>query len=264
MKNLFRALLSLGVLAVYLHFERKRPLRSEIEPKLRHVARNLTMAGLSAITIQTLETPIVSPLARWVGRDRVGVLKLRSLPRWLEVALAVGLMDYTLFLWHIFTHKNALLWRFHAVHHADLDLDASTALRFHFGELALSVPYRALQLLILGIDQESFEVWQKFLALSILFHHSNVRLPLTAERLLSRLIATPRMHGIHHSQNFAEQWTNWSSGLALWDYLHGTYCFDVPQESINIGLQGATERADVTLPRIVEMPFVTDFPQLPE
>jgi sterol desaturase/sphingolipid hydroxylase (fatty acid hydroxylase superfamily) len=264
MKNLFRALFSLGVLAVYFHFERKHPLRKETEPKLRRVTRNLTMAGLSAITIQTLETPIVSPLTRWVGDKRVGLLKLRALPRWLEVALAVVLMDYTLFLWHIFVHKNWLLWRFHAVHHADLDLDASTALRFHFGEMALSVPYRALQLVLLGIDEESFQLWQKFLALSILFHHSNVRLPFTLERFLSRLVATPRMHGIHHSQDFTQQWTNWSSGLSLWDYLHGTYRFNVPQSSITIGLPGVPEPADVTLPRIVEMPFVPDSAPLPQ
>ena len=98
MKNLFRALLSLGGLAAYFHLERKRPLRKETEPKLRRIARNITMAGLSALTIQAVETPVVSPLAHWVGRERVGLLKLRALPRWLEVAFAVGLMDYTLFL----------------------------------------------------------------------------------------------------------------------------------------------------------------------
>jgi len=264
MKSFLRALLSLGALGAFLHFERKRPLRHETEAKLRRVGRNLAMAGLSALTIQVVETPVVSPLARWIGRKRIGLLKLAVLPPWAEVALATALMDYTLFLWHIFVHKNRILWRFHAVHHADLDLDASTALRFHFGEIALSVPYRVLQLLVLGIDEESFRIWQKFLSISILFHHSNVCLPLKLERFLSRCVATPRMHGIHHSQDFTQQWTNWSSGLALWDYLHRTYRFDVPQAAIKIGLQGAADSAAVTLPRILEMPFRLKSPPLPQ
>jgi sterol desaturase/sphingolipid hydroxylase (fatty acid hydroxylase superfamily) len=264
MRNFLRAVLSLGALAIFLHIERKRPLRPETESKTRRVARNLAMAGLSALTIQAVETPVASPIACWVGRKQFGLLKVRGLPRWIEVALAVALMDYTLFLWHIFVHKNKLLWRFHAVHHADLDLDASTALRFHFGEIGLSVPYRALQLLALGIDEKSFRVWQKFLAFSILFHHSNVRIPVKLERFLSRLIATPRMHGIHHSQDFTQQLTNWSSGLALWDYLHGTYRFDIPQESISIGLQGVAEPSAVTLPQIIEMPFRPESPPLPQ
>ena len=264
MKNLFRAFFSIGTLALFLHFERRRPLRPETESKFRRVSRNLAMAGMSALTIQGVETPVVSPLARWVGRKRMGLLKLVALPRWVEVALVLAVMDYTLFLWHIFVHKNRLLWRFHAVHHADLDLDASTALRFHFGEIALSVPYRALQVILLGVDEKAFRMWQRFLACSILFHHSNVRLPIPFERLLSRFLTTPRMHGIHHSQDFNEQWTNWSSGLALWDYIHRTYQFDVPQESLRIGLRGFAEHNKVTLQRIIEMPFSFQSPALPK
>ncbi len=255
MKNLHRALVSLGVLASFVWLERKRPLRPAAEPQLRRLARNLSLAALSALAIHAIETPIVLPVARWVGRYGFGLLKLRKLPRWMEIVAAVMLMDYTLFLWHIFVHKNQFLWRFHAVHHADLDLDASTALRFHFGEMALSVPYRALQIMIIGADDQAFAIWQKFLALAILFHHSNLRLPISAERYLSWFIATPRMHGIHHSQDFRQQWTNWSSGLALWDRLYRTYVFDVPQERLAIGVKELAAAEQVTLAKLIEMPF---------
>src|SRR5919197_148395 len=90
--------------------------------------------------------PVVEPLAGAVARRRGGLLQRRRLPLWLEVPLAVALMDYTLYLWHVLTHKVPFLWRFHQVHHVDLDLDASTALRFHFAELAISVPWRAGQI----------------------------------------------------------------------------------------------------------------------
>jgi sterol desaturase/sphingolipid hydroxylase (fatty acid hydroxylase superfamily) len=96
------------------------------------------------------------------------------LPVWLEVPLAVLLMDYTLYLWHVLMHRLNWLWRFHLPHHVDLDLDASTALRFHFSDLVISIAWRAGQVTLIGVSPLSLSVWQTLLLLSILFHHSNV------------------------------------------------------------------------------------------
>jgi len=142
--------------------------------------------------------------------------------------LAVLLLDYSLYVWHVLTHRVPLLWRFHLVHHVDLDMDASTALRFHLGELLLSVPWRAAQIGLIGVSWRVYAIWQALLMLSILFHHSNFRLPLRVEGYLNRLIVTPRMHGIHHSIASDEVNSNWSSGLSFWDRLHGTLRLDVP------------------------------------
>jgi sterol desaturase/sphingolipid hydroxylase (fatty acid hydroxylase superfamily) len=256
MKNFFRVALSLGVLAGLVLLERKRPLRRERESKIRRNTRNLVVASLGALTVQLLESPVIRPLVHSVERRRFGLLKQLYLPRPLEILAAVVLMDYTLYLWHILTHRMPLLWRFHAVHHVDLDLDASTALRFHFGELAVSVPYRAAQVVLIGVDAESLSYWQMFLSLSILFHHSNVRLPRRFESALSWFLVTPRMHGIHHSNEPAEANTNWSSGLACWDRLHRTFRLDVPrQEQISIGVKGIDAEERVRLPEILLQPF---------
>src|ERR1041385_6567048 len=201
MKNFLRVALSLGALAGLVLLERKRPLRHERESKLRRNGRNLAVASLGALTAQLVEAPVVRPLARFVERRRFGLLKQLRLPRLLEIIAAVLLMDYTLYFWHILTHRLPFLWRFHAVHHVDLDLDASTALRFHFGEIALSIPYRAAQVLLIGVDPQILFVWQTFLLLSIMFHHSNIQLPKSVEDRLVRFIVTPRMHGIHHSND---------------------------------------------------------------
>src|SRR5215208_1822575 len=115
-------------------------------------------------------------------------------------------MDYTLYLWHMLTHRVPALWRFHQVHHCDLDMDASTALRFHFAEMAISVPYRAAQVAVLGVAPRPLSIWQTFLFVSILFHHSNLRLPLWLERRLSWMIVTPRMHWPAGSQPRAPEW----------------------------------------------------------
>jgi sterol desaturase/sphingolipid hydroxylase (fatty acid hydroxylase superfamily) len=247
--------LVLGSFGALMWLERRRALRRAVEPKLRREARNLTVAAVSAAALQLTERPVIESLTALVERRRWGLLKRLHLPAWLEVALAVILMDYTLYVWHVLTHHVPLLWRFHVVHHVDLDLDASTALRFHFAELIISVPWRAAQVLVLGVSPLSFSVWQLSLFLSIMFHHSNAQLPINLERVLNRLLVTPRMHGIHHSIVREETNSNWSSGLTLWDWLHGTLRLNVPQEEINIGVPAYRQPEEVGLAKILVMPF---------
>lgn len=244
-----------GTFLTLVIFERGRPLRRSVEPALQRTGRNLAIAALGAIAVQVAETPIVAPVAAAVERRRWGVLKRLRLPVWLEVSVAVLLMDYTLYVWHVLTHRVPGLWRYHAVHHIDLDLDASTAVRFHFGELTLSTPWRVAQVVVIGTSPLALSIWQTGLLMSILFHHSNVELPVVIERRLSRVFVTPRMHGIHHSDVRDETDSNWSSGFTLWDWLHGTLKLNVPQSEITIGVPAFRDPNDVTLPKMVALPF---------
>lgn len=244
-----------GAFTVILAAETRRPLRMQHHGKLRRDARNLAVAALSAATLQALERPVVDPLSREVERRRWGLLKRLGLPRWAEVPLAVALMDWTLYLWHVAAHRVPLLWRLHQVHHTDLDMDASTALRFHAAEMAASVPFRAAQVAVIGVSPRALSVWQTFLFTSILFHHSNLRLPRRLERVLSAVIVTPRLHGIHHSAVQAETDSNWSSGFVVWDWLHGTLRRDVPQHAITIGVPAWRRPEELTLGRILALPF---------
>jgi sterol desaturase/sphingolipid hydroxylase (fatty acid hydroxylase superfamily) len=120
-------------------------LRQTVEPKLRRIARNVTLSGLSAFVAVVLEAILIVPVARWASAREVGLLHLLPLPPWAAVVVAVVLLDYTLWWWHWASHHVRLFWRFHLVHHVDRDLDASTALRFHFGEHTLSFLYRCVQ-----------------------------------------------------------------------------------------------------------------------
>ena len=235
--------------------ERRRPLRRPVESTLQRTGRNLAIAALGSVAVHVAEMPIVSRVSAAVERRRWGLLKRVRLPVWLEVPAAVLLMDYTLYVWHVFTHRIPALWRFHAVHHIDLDLDASTAVRFHFGELTLSTPWRVAQVAAIGTCPRALSIWQTGLLMSILFHHSNVELPVWLERGVGRVFVTPRMHGIHHSQVRDESDSNWSSGLTLWDRLHGTLRLNVPQRDITIGLPAFPNPGDVTLPKMVALPF---------
>lgn len=165
-------LLGAGGVLLLNWLERRRLLRRSVEPKLRREARNLSVAGVSAVVLVLAERPLVMPLAVWVAKQNGGLVRQLSLPLWLEVTVALLLMDYTFYLWHVLMHRVPFLWRFHLVHHVDLDVDASTALRFHFMEMLASIPWRAGQVLLIGLTPFTFSVWQCFFLLSILFHHS--------------------------------------------------------------------------------------------
>jgi sterol desaturase/sphingolipid hydroxylase (fatty acid hydroxylase superfamily) len=232
------------------------PLRRSREPRPRRMFRNLTMAGIGLATIELLQIPILVPISRWTMDRGFGVLNLLGARGWVRAAAALLLLDYTLWHWHRINHRVSFFWRFHSVHHVDRDMDASTALRFHFGELAMSVGVRALQIVVIGADPLSVWIYQTLLFGSILFHHSNTRLPLGFERVLVRVIVTPRMHGIHHSDYRNETDTNWSSLLSVWDFLHRTLRLNVPQASITIGVPAFEDPGKVTLGKILWMPFV--------
>jgi len=257
------AVLVFGTLATVVLLELKRPLRKEREDKLTRNARNAAFSLMAAATVGLAEKPVVGPLALAVQRNRWGLLKMVRLPIWAELLLSVLLLDYTLYIWHYLTHKVPFLWRFHRPHHVDLDLDASTALRFHAGELLLSVPWRAAQVRLVGVSPLALSLWQTLTLMEIMFHHSNIRLPFGIERRLCRLIVTPRMHGIHHSVVREETDSNWSTIFSWPDHLHGTVRLNVPQHGITIGVAGYQDPAQLTLGRVLEMPFTPERPCTP-
>lgn len=228
--------------------ETLRPLRRRVEPQPPRAARNLVLAGLSAAVTAALQTPLMK------GRRR-GLLQRMRMPPAMRRVAAVLLLDYTLWWWHRANHEVPFLWRFHRVHHADRDLDVSTALRFHFGEMALAALFRAAQVHVIGADDEAVELWQKMLLPSIVFHHSNFDLSEEIDRMLACVLVTPRMHGIHHSVVKDSADTNYSSLLTFWDTLHGTMRLDVPQDAITIGAPDQPD--DVSLKAIVALPFRT-------
>lgn len=252
--------LVLGAVATTLWLEKQRPLRRRTESKVRRDVRNLMVTLMAALAIRVTEKPVTDRLSRLVHERRWGLVKRWRLPVWLEVVAAVVLLDYLLYVWHVLTHRVALLWRFHRVHHSDLDLSASTALRFHFVEMILSVPWRAMQIVVVGASPLALSAWQTMTMVAILFHHSNIALPMRLERWLCRLVMTPRMHGIHHSIVEAETNSNWSTIFSWPDYLHRTQRLNVPQQRIRIGVPEARTPAELTLRRLVRMPFWTQPP----
>ena len=248
-------ILAVAGFAALLLLERRAPLRRQTQREPARSARNLAMGALSMAVVASVERPLVGRLAGLVERRRWGLVQRLPLPALLRDALAVLGMDYTIYVWHVLTHKVPVLWRFHLVHHVDLDMDSTTALRFHAADMLISIPWRAAQVAMLGTTRRALAAWQGFFFASVLFHHSNLRLPAWLERRLAAVLTTPRMHGIHHTAVQAQTDSNWSSGFSLWDHLHGTFRLDVPQRDVRIGVPGYPDPADTRLAPSLAMPF---------
>jgi sterol desaturase/sphingolipid hydroxylase (fatty acid hydroxylase superfamily) len=246
-----------AVSALYV-LERLRPLRARKEPGAARVGRNLAIALLAGATTAASEWPVVAPVQRLAQRHRLGLLRWLPLSRAARLVLGFLLLDYTLYVWHRLNHRVPFLWKYHAVHHLDLDLDSTTGLRFHFGELTLAAWFRAAQILLIGVDRATLRAWQQMLVASVVFHHSNLELPIALERQLVRLLVTPRMHGIHHSTRGDELNANYSSLLSWWDRVHRSLRLDVRQASITIGVEGFLQPDDVTLVESLSLPFRDD------
>ena len=245
--------MALGVAAIgaLLIAERAAPLRRRTREQAPRIARNIAMGAACQAAIMVSEAPLTNAIARTNERGARG-LQNRLGGGWIGRAAAFLAMDYGFYLWHVATHKVPFLWRLHRVHHVDADLDASTAIRFHFLDMFVSTPWRLVQVRVSGIDRSTLDAWRAFFLGSVLFHHSNWRLPGRLDAWLSQVLTTPKMHGIHHSQVPDEMDSNWSSGIALWDHLHATYRADVPQHAITIGVDDdAARRDEALLPAIL-------------
>jgi sterol desaturase/sphingolipid hydroxylase (fatty acid hydroxylase superfamily) len=258
--TLVRGGVVVAVATLVVILERKRRARRYREPWLHHTTRNLAIAGMAAATVSILETPFTMPVAAVTAERGWGLTGMIGGPAWLRSIVAVVLLDYTLYVWHIATHHVPFLWRFHLVHHVDLDLDSSTGLRFHAGELALSVPWRLAQVVTIGVPPVTLAVWQALTLASVLFHHSNTALPRAVEDVIGWFVVTPRMHAIHHSTREAQRNRNFSSGLALWDRLHRTLRLDASAGDVPIGIAGYEDADAVRLVRLLELPLTEQRP----
>lgn len=242
-----------GLVGGLFALERLRPLRRPTAPGLGRTAHNVAMGLACLAVIEAVEKPLTGRIAAANQSRSRGLAGL--LPRPLRPLAVLAVMDYTLYVWHVLTHKVPVLWRLHRVHHVDPDLDMSTAIRFHFADMIVSLPWRLAQVRLSGADPRSLAMWRGFFNASVLFHHANLRLPRGWDRRLSRLLTTPEMHGIHHSRSPCERDSNWSSGISIWDHLHGTYRADPPQDQLAIGVMSGTPEEAASLPVSLAAPF---------
>ena len=221
-------------------------------------------ANLGLVALDTLLVRLLFPVAA-VGtaifaEDRGwGLFNILGLPAWLEIAAAVILLDLLISGQHVRFHSAPALWRFHRVHHADLEFDVTTGLRFHPVEIVLSMMIKITAVVLLGAAALAVLIFEVLLNATAMWTHSNIRLPLGLDRVVRRLIVTPDMHRTHHSIIPRETHSNFGFNLACWDRLFGTYRAQ-PQaghDGMTLGLPRFRDPRELALHRLLLQPFRT-------
>lgn len=245
----------IGIFAFLFVLETFSQLRVRKQKRMRRTVINALFAVPGLLGFRLLLLPAMVWIAYKNLDWRIGINYLYELPLWLEGIIAFFLLDYTNYWWHILNHKVPVLWRFHLVHHTDIDLDVTTAIRFHAGEMIGSVFYRGLAVFVIGVSPMMVLIYEIFFESLTQFHHSNWKLPFRLEKFINRFIVTPRMHGIHHSVIRNEADSNYSVIFSFWDRLHRTINLNIPQNEIITGVSVYDNPKELTIGYLLKLPF---------
>jgi sterol desaturase/sphingolipid hydroxylase (fatty acid hydroxylase superfamily) len=229
-------LLTTSGLIFLLTLETWLPAAGDRHYRLRHASRNLSLGLLNALALAMLAAPLITNVAGWTVVSRFGLLNQLSLPPAISTVTAILLFDGWLYLLHRANHKLGFLWRFHRVHHSDPEMDSTTAVRFHAGEVLISSALRLAVIPLLGITLWQLLVYESLMAPVILFHHSNVNFPEKVDRWLRALIVSPAVHRVHHSRAQMETDSNYSIIFSFWDRIGGTFRLRKDGRPVNFGL----------------------------
>jgi sterol desaturase/sphingolipid hydroxylase (fatty acid hydroxylase superfamily) len=236
------------------------PLFVDRPHRLRHAGRNLTVAGINMAVIGLGFAGATTGVAVWAAERNFGLLHSLPWPLWVELPLVLLLFDLWMYLWHRANHAVPVLWRFHRMHHSDPDMDVTTALRFHTGEIALSSILRLAVIPLLGMSLWHVILYEILLLPVIAFHHSNVALPEKWDRLLRAVIVSPNMHRVHHSDWQPETDSNFSSVFSWWDQLGGTFRFRKDVRTLRYGLREFDGEEWQSLWGLLRTPFADQRP----
>ncbi len=247
----------LGILIIMAAWEIAAPRRRAEIPRLVRWSNNLGLVALDSLLVR-LAFPIVAVgLAGFATDNGWGLLNQLSIPSWIATILAVLALDLAIYLQHVLFHAVPGLWRLHRVHHADLEFDVTTGVRFHPLEILISMAIKLLLILALGPPAIAVLIFEVLLNGTSLFNHSNVRLPLRLDRLLRLIIVTPDMHRVHHSILPSETNSNFGFNLPWWDWLLGTYLAQpsAGHVGMTIGIEQFRTRRDLWIDRLLLQPF---------
>jgi sterol desaturase/sphingolipid hydroxylase (fatty acid hydroxylase superfamily) len=220
-------------------------------------------SNMGIILIDSLAVRFLLPipavgLAVMAENNGWGLLNNMELPLWLSVFAGVLALDLIIYLQHVMFHSVPILWRLHMMHHADLDYDVTTGLRFHPVEILISMAIKFSAIVVIGPSPYTAVLFEIILNATAMFNHGNIRLPLGVDKVLRLLVVTPDMHRVHHSVTIRETNSNFGFNFPWWDRLLGTYR---PQpvaghEGMTIGLAQFRDARKLTLPWLLALPFI--------
>ena len=247
----------LGVLAIMALWELLAPRRRRDIPRVIRWSNNLALVVIDTIVLR-LTFPILAVGLAIMAQERGwGLFNIFEVPAWVAVVASVIILDLVIYLQHVMFHAVPALWRLHRMHHADLDFDVTTGLRFHPIEIVLSMGIKLAMVLVLGPPAVAVLIFEVLLNATAMFNHSNVRLPLAADRVLRLVMVTPDMHRVHHSILPEETNSNFGFNLPWWDRLLGTYRAQpaAGHDAMTIGIEQFRTPRDQWLDRMLVQPI---------
>lgn len=224
------------ILATFEHFFPRRPSK-----RAGRWGTNWALVLIDSVSLRliTIAVPLLAVGAAIDASERgIGLFNQWIFPFWIEALLAILILDFAIWLQHLITHKVPVLWRLHQVHHADSEMDVTTAIRFHPLEIALSMGLKIGLVYALGPSAYAVVLFEALLNGTAMFNHANIKLPLPVDAIVRKVLVTPDMHRVHHSVYRAEHDSNYGFSLSIWDRIFGTYVAD-PREGqaeMKIGL----------------------------
>ena len=256
-----RLMAFLGVYAIMALAEAARPKRQLNHGRAGRWFTNLAIVTLDSVVVRAMAAvtvPLVAVAAALYAQHAgIGILNALELPAWLAWGVSLVALDLAIWFQHLVSHKVPLFWRLHRVHHADVDIDVSTALRFHPIEIAVSMLWKVVVVLALGAPPEAVLLFEIILNGCAMFNHANVSLPAGVDRVLRKVIVTPDMHRVHHSVHRSEHDTNFGFNLSIWDRIFGTYTAQ-PRDGhlgMTIGLEAYQSEEPTRLAWSLSLPF---------
>jgi sterol desaturase/sphingolipid hydroxylase (fatty acid hydroxylase superfamily) len=247
-----------GVLVVMALLEAALPRRRREIPRLLRWSNNLALVAVDTLVLRLTFPILAVGLALIAEQQGFGLLNVVAVPAWIAVPLAVLVLDLVIYLQHVMFHAVPALWRLHRMHHADLEFDVTTGLRFHPVEILLSMGIKLAVVAALGPPAVAVLVFEVLLNATSLFNHSNISIPGRIDRVLRWFVVTPDMHRVHHSIRPSETNSNFGFNVPWWDRLLGTYR---PQprdghDGMVIGIEQFRSRRDLWLDRMLIQPLL--------
>jgi len=245
------------VLIVMALWEVAAPRRRREIPRMLRWSNNLAIVAIDTLLVR-LTFPIVAVgLAILAEARGWGLFNLVDVPRWLTIVVSVLVLDLVIYLQHVMFHAVPALWRLHRMHHADLEFDVTTGLRFHPIEIGLSMGIKLAVVAALGPPAVAVLVFEVLLNATAMFNHSNVHIPPAIDRVLRRIVVTPDMHRVHHSIHPRETNSNFGFNLPWWDRILGTYRAQPidGHEGMTIGIEQFRTRRDLWIDRMLVQPL---------
>ena len=255
---LLRAGFAIGILAAMAAWEVLAPRRRQAVPRLERWPGNLGVVVLDAVLVRLVFPTAAVGLAVTGAAKGWGLLNVLTVPWWVAAVASVVLLDLAIYFQHVLFHAVPALWRLHRMHHADLEFDVTTGLRFHPVEILLSMGIKLGVVAALGPPAVAVLIFEVLLNGSSMFNHSNVRLPAGLDGVLRWFVVTPDMHRVHHSIRPNETNSNFGFNLPWWDRLFGTYRAQpaAGHEAMTIGIEQFRNPRDLRLDRMLIQPLL--------